>query len=164
MTPPTDLDGMEKWQTVVNAAKAHGHKRVVVTAEFLDRLLGRVRELSNLLQDYPGCPCNEERDQLRADNERLKELFEAAQGAVAMADIQRDQLRTRVETLEKSAVPPYVSCEMCGSSGCCDGEWFCGSEVRCWGCGETGEITSHDHESGHTYWVLSSLDTEETQS
>ncbi len=77
----------------------------------------------------------------------------------ALDEIER--LRARVAELEKSAVPPYVSCGMCDASSCCDGEWTDGSEVRCSVCGETGEITAFSHDSGHTFWVLIGLEFEE---
>jgi hypothetical protein len=54
-------------------------------------------------------------------------------------------------------VPPFVSCAMCGKSDACEGEWTDGSEVRCLHCGKEATISSYDHESGYTHWVLHAL-------
>lgn len=60
--------------------------------------------------------------------------------------------------LREDAVPAYTCCSMCSEPDCCDGEWNDGSERCCLHCGELGELTSYDHKSGHTFWVLHGLE------
>jgi len=69
-------------------------------------------------------------------------------------------LLDRIEELDRSAVPPYTQCEMCSETDCCEGEWHDGSEFHCLHCTRLGELTSYDHKSGHTFWVLHSLEEE----
>ena len=64
------------------------------------------------------------------------------------------ELMDEYHHLVKSAVPPYIQCEMCGEERVCEGEWLDGEERHCLHCGRLGHLTAFTHSTGHTYWVL----------
>lgn len=98
-----------------------------------------------------------------------QEYFAQAEGsrenaALIIAAVNALQpLIDRVRGLEAAAVPPYIKCEMCGESDCCDGKWSSGYERPCLHCGRVGELTEFIHHTGHTFWVLTAIYDEDDQ-